>query len=558
MGSARAEPRCVRVRLFWLHPPTAIKVIPMEARAGVVVHPESAAQACTWKEAIAFSADGDRLRASGRLWRRGEFFGKIRVEGEGFAPFEVSGPLTISGYHGHLRLTARMPLEDYVAAVLAGEAGGFKSDEALKAMAVAARTYAVRFLPRHAADGFDFCDTTHCQDLRLGVEPARVRAAVSATEGELLWYDGRPAATYYSRSCGGMIERGSVLDAALEAPYLREHEDQFCLRSDRGEWHGEISKSELGQALASAGLKVPPRLRTVAVETRLPSGRVETLNIDGVSIPAASLRFAIGRALGWDQLRSDLYELQDDGDRIIFHGRGQGHGVGLCQSGAELMGAAGKNYQEILAYYYPGTLLGINAQGLRWQALGGEEVEVVTTQPNADREVVIASERALKKARQATGWTPGTRPQVRVFPTVSIYRDTTGQPGWVAASTRGRVVRIEPPSVLGEKLEATLHHEFLHLLVESRARPDLPLWFREGLVLWLEQNQTNTRRRQIDLIQVERDLRSGEQEKLRAAYPQAQRAVGSLATQYGKDSVLNWVTTGLPPSIADSQIIGMR
>jgi len=556
IGRAGAETRHIRVRLFWLHPPSVVKISMVDASAALSLRPEVAhSQPHRVINPVVVTAEGSRLRASGRLWSQAASSGRVRVEGDGFANFEIASPLTITADHGRLRLTARMPLEDYVAAVLVGEAGGFKSDEALKAMAVAARTYAVRFVPRHAAEGFDFCDTTHCQDLRLGVESLRVRAAASATEGELLWFEGQPAATYYSRSCGGMLEGVNVLDSRLKAPYLREREDQFCLRSDRGEWRSEISKSDLRQALESAGVKLPPRLHSLAAERRLPSGRVEMLAVDGIPIPAGTLRLAVGRTLGWDQLRSDLYELQDDGEHIIFHGRGQGHGVGLCQTGAEAMGADGKDYREILAYYYPGTLLGINAQGLRWQALAGEEVEVLTTQPNADRGVVVVAERALKRAQQATGWTASTRPQVRVFPTVSIYRDTTGQPGWVAASTRGRVIRIEPPSVLGDKLEATLQHEFLHLLVESRARPDLPLWFREGLVLWLLQDQPNAPTRRVDLAQLERDLASGnrDREVMRAAYAQARAAIAAMAAQYGKDTVLSWVTKGLPPSIASQE-----
>src|SRR5438874_1571512 len=77
----------------------------------------------------------------------------------------VNGPLDIAAGDGRLLLTLHMPLEEYVAGVLAGESSIFKSDEALKAMAVAARTYAVRHTGRHRAEGFDFCDTTHCQDL---------------------------------------------------------------------------------------------------------------------------------------------------------------------------------------------------------------------------------------------------------------------------------------------------------------------------------------------------------------------------------------------------------
>jgi stage II sporulation protein D len=99
-----------------------------------------------------------------------------------------------------VRLTANdgncvieIPAEQYVAGVLAGECSTFQSDEALKAMAVAARTYAARLRGRHASEGFDFCATTHCQRFESRNVPARLTRAVAATEGELLWYDGEPA-----------------------------------------------------------------------------------------------------------------------------------------------------------------------------------------------------------------------------------------------------------------------------------------------------------------------------------------------------------------------------
>ena len=73
-------------------------------------------------------------------------------------------------------------------------------------MAVAARTYAVRFQGRHKTQGYDFCDTTHCQDLRIGAISDRLRQAAEATEGELLWFHGSSAAAFYSKDCGGTAE----------------------------------------------------------------------------------------------------------------------------------------------------------------------------------------------------------------------------------------------------------------------------------------------------------------------------------------------------------------
>jgi stage II sporulation protein D len=100
--------------------------------------------------------------------------------------------LCLDGQQLRVKLSGRaallsMDIEDYVAAAVAGEAGGFKSMEALKAMAVAARTFARANLNRHRAQGYDLCETTHCQDLRLNSVDTRHRAAAEATSGEILW-----------------------------------------------------------------------------------------------------------------------------------------------------------------------------------------------------------------------------------------------------------------------------------------------------------------------------------------------------------------------------------
>ena len=90
----------------------------------------------------------------------------------------------------------------------------------------------MHFGSRHAMDGFEFCDTTHCQDLRLaGINP-HLRRIADATAGEVLWYDGEPAATYYFANCGGTTEDGHYIlgNDEARAPYLTQHSDQYCVR----------------------------------------------------------------------------------------------------------------------------------------------------------------------------------------------------------------------------------------------------------------------------------------------------------------------------------------
>jgi stage II sporulation protein D len=267
---------------------------------------------------------------------------------------------TISAADGHLRVTLRMTMEEYVAGVLASEARGFTSSESLKAMAVAIRTYATRFRGRHRADAYDFCDSTHCQALHLSGSDGRFLDAARATAGEILMYDGKPATTYYHQDCGGTTEAAGIGWRDVNTPYLTQQTDPYCTRASHEEWNAEISQGDLGKALTAAGITPPPGWHAIEVVTRTPSGRAHKLRLVGdtnLLIAAAALRLAVAHSLDGDQVRSDLFAVRVEGSRYIFSGVGSGHGVGLCQAGAAEMGIEGKNYDEILSFYYPGTTL---------------------------------------------------------------------------------------------------------------------------------------------------------------------------------------------------------
>jgi stage II sporulation protein D len=476
----------VTVRLFWLHAPANVRINDTEYRADRPV--------------------------SARLT------GSLRIEAAGSPRVTVEGPLDIAARDGRLQLTLQMPLEEYVAGVLAGESSVFKSEEALKAMAVAARTYAVHHSGRHRAEGFDFCDTTHCQDLRLAARSERLRAAVEATEAELLWYEGASADTYYSRHCGGATEAG-------DAPYLKQQSDSFCIATGRAEWHCELRKADLGGGVTILG--------------RTPSGRVAALRAGGRRINATDFQLSVGRALGWDTIRSNFYDITDRGDRILFQGYGAGHGIGLCQIGAEQRGLAGHGYHQILAFYYPGTTPGVGAQGFHWTRMDGERVEAYSTHPHEDRDALAAADRAVREAESRSGIRVDARPGLRSYPTVKTFRDATGEPGYVAASTIGRTVRMQPAAILRSmgKLDSTLLHEMLHVAVESQAHPRTPMWFREGLVLFLAGTP------------VPAVNGGGAEQDLRRSYQSALSRVRALVEHNGRTKVIEWLRSGNVPAV---------
>ncbi len=445
--------------------------------------------------------------------------------------------------------TLSMPLERYVAAVLAGEVGNFKSDEALKAMAVASRTYAVRLRGRHAAEGYDFCATTHCQHIDLSGITPRLEQAVAATAGEMLWYQGKPAFSCYTRDCGGRTEDGAVV-WNIDAPYLKSHDDPYCA-AERWRWVADPRR--ILEALRQSQLRTPNTLERVEVVARTPSGRAQTLALEGpggpVRVSASAFRFAIGRALGWNLVASDRYQIHWP----EFEGTGSGHGVGLCQRGADRMGESGRNYREILAFYFPGTTLGLTARGLAWQRLGGERVVMLTTQPAADGLVLALAERQLAAAAARLRLTPPHGVELRVYPDLDSFRNATGEPGWVAARTDGRRVHLQPAATLRARgvLESTMRHEMLHVVMEADGAPGLPVWFREGLVDYLTGERASAPSGTVDTSLRQRSSA----DSARQAYAEAAGSVAVLVRRYGETAVFTWIGAGLPAEVKEARKI---
>jgi stage II sporulation protein D len=431
-----------------------------------------------------------------------------------------------------------LPLERYVAGVLAGESGVFQSSEALKAMAVAARTYGIAMRGRHSAEGFDLCDTTHCQRMALNAITPRLTKAASDTEGQMLWYAGKPAFTPFSKDCGGRTEAG-------EDPWLRSHADPWCVRQPDSKWNWTGEPSAIVKALRQSSLSVPDPLTRITIQTQTASGRASVLLLSGTRISASSFRFAIGRAIGWNTIRSDLYQVRTANGQFLFEGSGSGHGIGLCQTGADAMGRAGKSWVEILAFYYPGTTAGVNGQGIRWQRLAGERVTLLTLRPDSDRPALVAAENALGRFTIRTQWPAPRDIEIRAYPDMDSFRNATAEPGWVAAHTVGHRIDLQPVSTLRSQngLEATVAHEILHILMDDQAAPGLPLWFREGLAEYLLNPHVTGRPEIPD----ERDLRqTAEPARARRAYADAAAMVASLVRSYGETTVLGWVARGLP------------
>lgn len=260
-------------------------------------------------------------------------------------------------------ITKTISLEEYILGVVASEGSVEDELEALKALAVVSRTYALRNLGRHAREGFDFCNKTHCQRY-VSTDDANirelVRRAVAETSGEVLrGRDGVVAETYFHASCGGMTANIETLWGAPAPGYLRGVRDDYCALMPHHSWIDTISTAKLLSALRTDSRSdVGAKLYSVRINRRDETGRAEFITLEGerrVTLRGWDFKMIVGRALGWNVLKSSRFEVAREGDNFVFRGSGFGHGLGLCQEGAHVMAQHDASYRQILNHYFPGA-----------------------------------------------------------------------------------------------------------------------------------------------------------------------------------------------------------
>jgi SpoIID/LytB domain protein len=431
---------------------------------------------------------------------------------------------------GRVRIET-ISLDDYVAQVLAGEGQPAAGDAAQQALAITARTFAVANRGRHRREGFDLCDTTHCQVVRPAT--AVTRRAAAATADQVLLHGGRPAPVFYSASCGGQVERASQVwpgAADLSQP------DRDDAHADEPPWSSDVRAADVARALRTAGLR-GARLRSLRVLQRNQSGRVVRLRAEGFSpsdISGNDFRLALGRVAGWQLVKSTAFDVQRSGAVYRFRGRGYGHGVGLCVVGAGARAQRGETMATILKFYFPslsvdrvpatlsatvaGEAAAPNAAtgAVAIPAAEGAAPAAPTPAPRDSpdsrrdtpavpvaRDVQIALPVAEEDARAtlltlfrqardeiaaATGRKAPDVLKVTVHPTVESFSLATGQPWWVSGATTGGDVALPPISLLQQRgqLEREVRHEVAHAMLDA-AFDGRPRWVREGAALYFSQ-----------------------------------------------------------------------
>ena len=296
--------------------------------------------------------NGQTIKAD-RLIIQPDTTGFIMVNG---APYR--GYITLLKKNG-LTVINNIQVEDYLYGVVPKEMPSNWPAEALCAQSVAARTFALKNRKRHSEEGFDLCNTSHCQVYEgMSAEMRTTTEAVNNTRGEVLFYKGAIIDALFHTDSGGMTESSENVWGS-SVPYLRAvTETQMQTQP----WNRSISMASFVQKIEADGkilgtlreIRLSPLLIGKGSEDRTPSGRVRSMEFIGskgcVILSGNDLRSMFS-------LPSTLFHVRYGNSEIIFNGYGSGHGLGLSQWGAKTLADQRKNYKDILFHYYTGVTL---------------------------------------------------------------------------------------------------------------------------------------------------------------------------------------------------------
>lgn len=246
-----------------------------------------------------------------------------------------------------------LALEDYITGTVAAEMPANFDLEALKAQAVCARTYTLRRLldPKLYPMGADVTDDIYnCQAYisqsefknrnpqNYKILWSKISQAVRETAGQIMVYNGEVIDALYHSTCGGQTE-SAVYAWGRDIPYLRSVECDYCRES---KYYKTSQVFSIQDVQKITGTKSPINL---GISEETPSGRVKRLKINQISFTGEKFRQIFN-------LPSTNWTFTSAKGELIVNSRGYGHGIGLCQYGANGMAKAGKNYREILRHYY--------------------------------------------------------------------------------------------------------------------------------------------------------------------------------------------------------------
>ncbi len=296
------------------------------------------------------TASGRKLKLDDGKFRARQLIfeaqGGVRVQGRLYL-----GRVAVGRAKGRLLAINRLPLETYLLGIVGSEMSPAWPPEALKAQAVAARTYAMqrRVMMRAADRPYDL-ESSVLSQVYTGAERIRpsVEQAVASTHGEVMAHRHRLVEALYHSTCGG--ETVPAEEAfGRRVSYLRPRKCRWCKTSTRYRWSVSFPIAQVSAKLASAKLVAG----AVSDVSRKVGHEKVSVKVGGKAVHVSPR--ALRKALGFGKLYSARFTAKTSGGKVRFKGRGFGHGVGMCQWGARGLALEGRNYREILGHYYKGS-----------------------------------------------------------------------------------------------------------------------------------------------------------------------------------------------------------
>lgn len=255
------------------------------------------------------------------------------------------GSISFRVNNGKLDIINNVQLDDYLRGVLPKEMSPEFPMESLKAQALCSRSFAINNFNKYIKKGYNLDDTTNSQ-VYYGkdVEEKSTDKAVETTLGEVIKYDGKIAETIFCASSGGYTVSSSDAWGGNTVPYLISKEDPYSTHP----WEYTLKDSDLKKLNLSDVFGV--NLDSMNTSNRVNNISFSTSKGD-ITMKAKDFRQKIGNT----RIKSTLFEIECDNNKILVKGKGYGHGVGMSQYGAVEMAKKGNNYKDIIGFYFPGT-----------------------------------------------------------------------------------------------------------------------------------------------------------------------------------------------------------
>ncbi|HQO04226.1 MAG TPA: SpoIID/LytB domain-containing protein [Spirochaetota bacterium] len=302
--------------------------------------------------------------------------GKITYNDSGnkiiFRPEKINAPVMIESWNEPLRINGNpyrgylelhnvlgkmyvvnvLKMDEYLYGVVPAEMPVSWNAEALKAQAIAARTYAIYHIERNKNALYDLDATTKFQVYNgFSVEDTRTNHAVQSTSGEIGVFKHKPILSYFHSTCGGTTINDKYVWEGNDLPYLEGIRCPFCKESPKYSWHDDLSVDEIKHALRKEYNEIS---RIKGVSFKKINGRVVSVVVrhDNGRIKLTGNQFRL--LVSPRRIRSLYFTAKKTKQGLAFNGHGWGHGVGMCQYGAKGMAEKGVQYKDILKYYYTG------------------------------------------------------------------------------------------------------------------------------------------------------------------------------------------------------------